>query len=323
MNLRGVLSKDEVRDIMQRSNWKALWEVSFTWGVIIATFAMVAIWTNVFTIILALILLGGRQLALAIIMHDTAHFAVFKTKQQNIVVGQWLAAYPLFQNLLSYRDYHLEHHQNTGTEKDPDLGLTTGYPTTKASFSRKVGRDLAGVSGFKAYYGLYLMYFGYLKYTLGGMVIQLNQEGKRFIDRLKSGYHNLWGPAIMNGLMLAVFFAIGKPWLYLLWIGAMMTTYMLFLRIRSIAEHAITPDKNDPLNNTRTTYAKWYEKLLFAPHNVHYHLEHHLMPSVPSYNLPRLHRMFKERGVLDNACVETSYWNVLTKAWGAAVKPAA
>src|SRR5438445_11912 len=31
------------------------------------------------------------------------------------------------------------------------------------------------------------------------------------------------------------------------------------------------------------------EKFLLAPHNVHYHVDHHLYPSVPYYNLPRLH----------------------------------
>lgn len=317
MNINKILSRDEVRSLMKRNNWLAAYEVAFTWAVIIATFAVVAVWPNVFTIIGALIILGGRQLALAILMHDTSHHALFKTKAQNNFVGQWLCGHPIFHDMQAYRPYHLEHHQHTGTERDPDLKLSNSYPVTKPSFARKVARDLSGLSGIKAHYGIVMMHLGYLKYSLGGLVIRINEQGRKFFEVLRYGGKNLFGPVITNLLMLLIFSLIGMPWLYLLWIGSMLTTGMFFARIRSIAEHAVTPDTEDPLNNTRTTYAAWYERLLFAPHHVHYHLEHHLMPSVPSYNLHKLHTLLKERGVLDNACVETSYGHVFRKAMSA------
>ena len=84
-------------------------------------------------------------------------------------------------------------------------------------------------------------------------------------------------------------------------------------RIRSIAEHALTPDANDALNNTRTTVARWWERLLIAPNRVNYHLEHHLIMTVPHYKLPRFHRMLRERGVLKDACVAYGYLGVLKK----------
>jgi len=36
--------------------------------------------------------------------------------------------------------------------------------------------------------------------------------------------------------------------------------------------------------------------LLFAPHFVNFHCEHHLVPTVPSYNLGQLHQLVKARG---------------------------
>jgi fatty acid desaturase len=39
--------------------------------------------------------------------------------------------------------------------------------------------------------------------------------------------------------------------------------------------------------------------MLFAPHYVNYHAEHHLLMTVPPYNLRRMHSMFKERGFLE------------------------
>jgi fatty acid desaturase len=106
----------------------------------------------------------------------------------------------------------------------------------------------------------------------------------------------------------------GHPALYLLWAGAWLTTYSLAMRIRSIAEHGMVPDPASDLKNTRTTLARWWERLLIAPNRVNFHLEHHLLMAVPHYNLPRLHRMLRERGVLVDACVAPGYASVLRLA---------
>jgi fatty acid desaturase len=38
---------------------------------------------------------------------------------------------------------------------------------------------------------------------------------------------------------------------------------------------------------------------------VHYHIEHHLYPSIPHYRLAECHRRLRARGVLDGAEVAT------------------
>ena len=55
-----------------------------------------------------------------------------------------------------------------------------------------------------------------------------------------------------------------------------------------------------------------------VPHNVNYHLEHHLFTRCPWYNLPKAHEMLINNGHLDKMCVENSYRDVLRKAVGAA-----
>src|SRR5690606_37239972 len=74
------------------------------------------------------------------------------------------------------------------------------------------------------------------------------------------------------------------------------------------------PDPSDPLRNTRTTLASWWERLLIAPNRVNFHLEHHLLMTVPHYRLPRMHRMLAERGLLDRALVTKGYRAVLKRA---------
>jgi fatty acid desaturase len=129
-----------------------------------------------------------------------------------------------------------------------------------------------------------------------------------------AGLDSLYGVAITNAILLGILTACGHPALYLLWIAAWLTSYSLVMRIRSIAEHAMVPDQSDDLRNTRTTLARWWERLFIAPNRVNYHLEHHLLMTVPHYHLPRLHRMLRERGVLDGACVTTGYRGVLQLA---------
>jgi len=128
------------------------------------------------------------------------------------------------------------------------------------------------------------------------------------------GWHKLFPAVLTNLVLFGIVAAFGHPEVYLLWVVAWLTVNTLVTRIRSIAEHALTAETSEPLRNTRTTEVRWWERLLLAPNRVNYHLEHHLLMTVPHYHLPRLHRLLSERGALDHACVERGYWNVLRRA---------
>jgi fatty acid desaturase len=128
------------------------------------------------------------------------------------------------------------------------------------------------------------------------------------------GWHKLVPVALTNAVLLAVLTAAGHPALYLLWVAAWLTTYRLVTRIRSIAEHGMVPDRLDPLRNTRTTRAGWLERLLVAPNRVNFHLEHHLLMTVPHHNLPAFHRLLCARHAVDEACIAPGYRAVLRQA---------
>jgi len=70
---------------------------------------------------LAIMWLGARQHALAILMHDATHYLLFKNRRVNEVVSEVFLAWPLFITTQTYRGGHFAHHRHVNTEKDPDL----------------------------------------------------------------------------------------------------------------------------------------------------------------------------------------------------------
>lgn len=74
----------------------------------------------------------------------------------------------------------------------------------------------------------------------------------------------------------------------------------------TIAEHALGDPGGDSFRNTRTTRARWWDRLFLSLNRVNYHLEHHLAMTTPHYNLPRFHRMLRDRGLLDDALLSPS-----------------
>ena len=110
--------------------------------------------------------------------------------------------------------------------------------------------------------------------------------------------------------------ALGIGWTWWLWAATFMTSYMLVIRLRQIAEHAAVPDANDPdpRLNTRTVTAPLWQRWLLAPNGVNYHLEHHLLPGVPCYRLQTFRARLIENGWLDQAPIFNSYHQVFAHA---------
>jgi fatty acid desaturase len=282
-----VLTREEIKHFSKSNDVKAAWVILANWGMIAGIFAMVAVWPNVFTVLLAIALLGARQLGLAVIMHECGHGSMFTRWSWNKFAAQWLAASFILSDAKQYRIKHGKHHRLGGTEEDPDLANYRDYAIARARFLRKIRRDLTGRTAIKIF------------------LFSVKTQGWRGVLK--------W--SVANGAMLAVLWAAGHPLLYLLWPAAWATSHMVVIRIRQAAEHAAVPDlyDPDPRKHTRTTIPRPWERLFLAPNQVNYHLEHHILPSVPCYNLKAFHKHLKAKGVLDGADICQSYWQVIGK----------
>ncbi len=292
-DLARFVSDDEMRGFCARSNWRAAWVSAFNFALVAAALALPALWLNPLSLLAALLLLGGRQLGLAVLHHDCAHSVFFRSRQLNEHLGEWLFGGLINASLPRYRAYHLKHHRHAGTREDPDLGMANAYPAARASLRRKLWRDLSGRTGLKF----------------------LRGQAKQFGLRRNAPF------LVSHAVLLAGVSLAGVAWTYLLWWAAWIFFYPLVTRIRFMSEHGVAHDRlsADPRENTATTLVRWWERLLIGPNFVNYHLEHHLAPGVPCYRLRALHQLLRRRGFYgDSRAQEKSlsqgYLAVLRKA---------
>jgi fatty acid desaturase len=300
-----VFTPEEWRRLTARSSWHGMWLVVHAWGTIIASVALVTIWPNPLTWLIAVMIVGTRQLGLAVLMHEAAHGGLHTNKAINEFVGQWLCAVPVGADLASYRSYHLQHHRFTQQPEDPDLSLSAPFPITKESYRRKAIRDLTGQTFVKQRLPLLLALFK-------------RSDKDASIDHdsfVSAGREKTLRFLAVNAMLFVLFWLAGAGiWFFGVWVVAMGTWLSLVTRIRNVAEHACTSTGEDPFSHARTTLANPIERAFIAPYWVNYHAEHHLFMYLPCYNLPEAHRLLLEKGLIRRMEVRPGYLEVMKLA---------
>lgn len=294
---KSVFTPEEWAALTHHSPWRGLALVAHAWSLIFAAWALAIYWPNPITILLAVLVVGARQLGLAILMHDAAHGALHPDPKINAFVGEWLCAAPVGSNLATYRKYHLLHHRFTEQPEDPDLPLSRPFPIARKSLWRKVARDLTGQTFWQQRFA---MFFKRRRF---------GEEGPKLFNATRTRFF------AFNALLLVALAVLGHWWVFfVLWLLPMATWMQLILRLRNIGEHAVVHATEDPFHHARTTLANPIERLLVAPYWVHFHAEHHLFMHVPCYNLERLHRMLMEKGYGPRMVLSDGYAEVLKVA---------
>lgn len=301
-----VFSDAEWENLSTRQGWRGIALIGHAWGLIIAAFTLFAFFPNPLTFIISVIIVGARQLGLAILMHEAAHGGLHPNKNVNDFLGHWFCAAPVGASLEQYRNYHLQHHKYVQQKEDPDLILSAAFPASKDSLRRKFIRDLTGQT--------------FLRQRLGGLQslkAATMEEGSAAAKQAEvlSSKQALRDHLIFNGALFAVLAVLGVWWVFpAIWFVGMATWFQLATRVRNIAEHACVPVTDDPFGHARTTHASWWERLAFAPYWVNFHLEHHAFMHLPCYRLEKAHTMLIEKGYGERIPQANSYREVLKLA---------
>jgi fatty acid desaturase len=297
-DFRKALPKEVVQALTRRSPWKATAAVMHDFAVLaVAISVALYFWPSPLVILVSVLIIGTRQHALFVIAHDAAHYLLYERRWLNDAVGRVCATVQGL-SMCTYRVIHRLHHNNLYGELDPDTALHGGYPRGKAYLVKKLLKDLSGLTAWRTY-----------AYFLGGApalntatnvaLRPLDDTSEKLRTQAKRDRN---GVIAFHLVLLVVSAWTGYLVEYLvLWVLPLVTVVQAILRLRAIAEHGATTDFSSPLTAARTnTGPAWLEWLIF-PHQVNYHIEHHLYASVPHYNLPRLGREMASRGLLDGA----------------------
>ena len=206
--------------------------------------------------------------------HETGHGTAFKTDWKNRFVYQ-IACFMMLREPELRRWSHARHHTDTIiVGRDPEI-IT---PRPPKLFGVLVD-FLALKSAPKEFVGLFRHAFG-----------RVSEDEKVYIPESEQAKM-----AKVARIWLAIFAAlvvvtvITRSWLPVLLIGGPKIYGAWFQLFVGLTQHVgLADDVLDHRLNSRTIYMNPLFRFMYW--NMNYHVEHHMYPMVPYYNLPALHR---------------------------------
>jgi fatty acid desaturase len=305
------LDKKSLKSLYQTSPYRHALDILFNWAIIFAAIFVAQQFFHPALYVLAVLVVGARMHALAILMHDATHFRFLKNRKLNDLITNVVSMYPVFTSIEKYRKNHLSHHLNLNTEHDPDWVAKLGkreftFPKSKAEFLLTTLSYFTLVQGVRD-----AMWF---LQRFGGKSEKSAGNRRESIQKL-----------VFYVLLFTSLTLLGGWKAYLMyWIVPYLSTFFMFQYIRSVAEHFGELSYDHLLTSTRTIRTNLIERFFFAPHHVSFHIEHHLYPGVPYYHLPQLHQLLMEQPIYqEKAHITQGYLTGLLQELSGAEKAAA
>jgi fatty acid desaturase len=111
----------------------------------------------------------------------------------------------------------------------------------------------------------------------------------RFAGVLRLSYYTV----LLAGLAYLRYATGGRSVVYvwLLWLVPMMTTFMFYMLLRDVYQHANADDGR--LTNSRVFFADPFTRWAVFVYGQDVHVTHHLFPAVPHYRLRELHSLLR------------------------------
>jgi len=265
-----MLTPARVRELSQLRPGRVVRDVVLAWVVIIAAWAIAAVWTSPLVMVAACVVVGTRYYALFIIGHDALHRRLFTDRETNDRFCDLFVLGPIGAITRLNNRNHLGHHRHLASELDPDRHKYACFNKT----------DLTQLLGY-----------------LSGLTSIVTSVRHVFFasGRAPSGESRDDGYTTRDLIGLAIVqlvLAGGLTWTFgwwgwpLMWAAPVYAFTYLGDSIRSFAEHS-RPQADALADEHRliTYVSNPVELLFFAPMNMNFHAAHHLWTSIPYYNL--------------------------------------
>jgi len=282
------IDRESLQSLSVPSTLRSVCDLILVWSVIFGAAAVALSVDRWYVYMLAIVVIGGRQNALATLAHEGWHGLLFPSRQLNHRVGAWLYAYPI--GILYYHDRnrHLRHHREVGHDYDPDwINYTTKRRQSPGRMIWYLSSLLLGRLFFST-----LVSFAFR----GRPRISQKTDRDGFEDHpAVTGelFRFLVCQAVLFG---AITLASQRWWSYpLLWLLPLATFAGFFANFRAFIEHVAKREDAAPEDRLRDIEAGPIERFLIAPSHFNYHALHHAHPFVPHYNLIRTKELYLEQ----------------------------
>jgi len=272
---------DRVRVASRLDNWHGPLEITRHWFWIafwcaasVLTFHNGPLWTAIPVYLLAVYFIGGRQRAVAGVLHMATHRAFMAHHRTGSIVGAVLGGYPVLQSFTAYRASHLgEHHGRLGDpERDPDYRQYKDNGLCGDNLGRAaLNRYLRKVVGPRCT-------IAYIVYLLKHRIFSKDEAPAERVLRI--------------ALLVAVvaWAVVGHWWLWLilLWFVPLVTTQVWIGAVAELMEH-FPLIENAPRVDLYMSWNREYgflTRFLFGEADGEgFHLAHHLFPRTPMWRL--------------------------------------
>ena len=212
--------------------------------------------------------------------HETGHGTAFKTKKYNQFFFEVTSFMVLRETFLRIKSHDIHHRHTIITDKDPEI-VTPTPPNFRSLILNlfMVERAIKGLS----------------ELTLHSLNLLSKKDIQNGRSKLPKGAlfkARIWLCILVFTVSLSFYLS---SWLPVLLIGPLPMMFGGTLRhLFALSQHVgLAQNVHDHRMNTRTIYLGPVLGFLYM--NMQYHLEHHLYPNVPYYNLPALHEAIKDK----------------------------
>lgn len=221
-----------------------------------------------------------------IAVHELQHRTVFKTRWLNFFFEQ-VYSFISWSDYIWYQESHAIHHRAT-CHRDYD-----GEVLLPIRFSLRRWRVWLGLLAWnpKTTWGRMKLIWRHANGRVHGewYTHVLPETNTRLRQR-----HRNWARILLTGhlALAAIFIATGNWFLIVVFtFGTFYCGWLGFLC--GLPQHyGLNSDIPDFRTNTRTFTCSWLPAFYYW--NMQYHLEHHMYPAVPFFNLPKLRRAIEQ-----------------------------
>ncbi|MFW7378876.1 MAG: fatty acid desaturase family protein [Oligoflexus sp.] len=280
-----AIQKD-IRKLLVLRPWRFFLALITNWLIILTAISLWLLLENFWLLPVAMLIIGTRQHALAILMHEGAHGNIIRNRKWNNRIAKWFLAWPIGISFENYKYVHMKHHLHMNEEQDPDWNFLKDWhdlPAPKSFYIKLIAKFLLGY----------------------GFIESMKFQRAWHQANPKASYlgGELWiNLSLISLLVYGLFAGQWTPILYFfsLWVAPLgMVAYPCNV-LRAMMEHysfegRSPEERSNRLINSRSVAGSLLEKVFLIPHNVGFHLEHHIYDKVPYYNLEKLSAILQEQ----------------------------